>query len=60
MAIVVNAVHNVIYNKVTFEQTGTFLVMLILFFSEYTVYLDQSRLDVDNPAKFDLFKDISL
>ncbi len=60
MAIAINAVPNTIYSETTFERTGTLFIMLILLLSKYTVCLDQGRLDIDNPAKFDLFEDILL
>ncbi len=34
--------------------------MLALLLGERTVCLDQSRLDINNPTKFDLFKDAPL
>ena len=60
MAIAANAVRNAIYGETTFERTGTLLVVLALLLGEHTIYLDQGRLDVDSPAKFDLLGDAPL
>ncbi len=60
VTIAVNAVRNIICNEATFERTETLFIMLTLFFGEYTVYLDQNRLDVHSLAKFDLFEDTLL
>jgi hypothetical protein len=60
VAIVASAVCNAIYGEITFEQTGTLFAMLALLLGEYIVCLDQGRLDVDSPAKFDLFGDTFL
>ena len=60
MTIAVNAVRNAIYSETIFERTKTFFIMLALLFGECIVCLDQSRLDIDSPAKFDLFKDTFL
>jgi len=60
IAITVNAVRNTIYSETIFERTGTFLTVLTLLFGERTACLDQGRLDVDSPAKFDLLKNAPL
>ena len=60
VTIAANAARNAIYSETTLKRTGTLLTMLALLFGERIAYLDQGRLDVDNPAKFDLLKDTPL
>jgi len=60
VAIAASAARNAIYGEATLERTGTLLAVLALLLGERTACLDQGRLDVDSPAKFDLLGDAPL